>query len=241
MADTQPQTNTVTVVNGKESPAPQVVAGQSNNTAQSGGPTTPALARGNVANTSISFANDNLAHMCDFSTEMKKNNMLKRFLVATANTIREGIRDVMRFLGFTDATGTFQWLKDQLKSITRGLKYIQKNVIQPILDFEKLVVEYIKKIQAIIAWILSLPAKLFALLKNCLTELYKLVANAFSDAGSALTEGVDTNGLIAAAKETVGTLTTTLNMAGQAVGGAIAITTLAASVPSIGTQLKKGI
>ena len=166
--------------NGNETNAPKpTFAG---NGFQPGQPTTPGISRGLVANTSIAFANDNLAHACDFSSDVIKNNSLKSFLVSEANTIREEIRNVMRELGFTDTTGTFQWLKDALQAAQRELSYIQTQILKPIQDFQKIVVQYVQKLQSIITWILGLPAKFAALLQNCLAALYKSVANVFTDA-----------------------------------------------------------
>ena len=158
-----------------------LTAKNSGDALQPGLPTTWGIAISQVANTAVDFANNDLAHVCDFSAELIKNNQLKSFLNAQANTIRDAIRAVMRLLGLSDGTGQFQWIKDSLQSIQRGLKYINENVLQPILDFEQIVVGYIAKLQQIIAYILKLPAKLLALLGDCLQKLYALVANAFSD------------------------------------------------------------
>jgi hypothetical protein len=201
--------------------------------------TFPPISAGIVTGTGVDASNNDLAHICDFSTDALKNTKLAKFLKAQANNIRDAIRSVMRLLGFSDATGTFQWLKDSLQAITRALKYLQKNVIQPIIDFENIVIGYVAKLKAIIAYILSLPAKILALLQDCLTKLYKAIANVFDDIkpsglGGAFSE------IIATAKETAATFTQTVSLASTAVGTAAAAATAVSSIPNLVTPLKKG-
>jgi len=230
----------------------KVVPIDSGNAATSGQPTTPGTAAGSLVNTTLDRMNNSLAHVCDFSLEIQKNNALKKFLVAQAKAIRDGIRAVMRALGLSDATGQYQWLFDKLRAATRELKWIQKNVIQPIIDFEKYVIEYIQKIQQIIAWILTLPARLLALLQDCLQKLYKLLANLFTAVAADLVEGGDGktgfSDVVKAAKETVGTTLQTVKQASTAVAGAMAVQTaalstvqMASALPNLVAPLKKGI
>jgi hypothetical protein len=204
-----------------------------------GQPTTPALGIGQVANTAIGFTNSTLSHNCDFATDLIKNNQLKRFLNSQANNIRDAVRAVMKALGFSDATGESQWLLSKLKAITRALKYIQKNVIQPILDFEALVVQYIKKIQDMIAYILSLPGRLLAMLQDCLKNLYAAVGNALTDITGGASGGFGDE--LKAAKEVAQTFNQTLSMAATAAAGAVAISSTVTQLPNVATQFKKGI
>ena len=204
-----------------------------------GKPTTSSIVRSQVANTSVDFANSNLSHVCDFSAELVKDNALKSFLNAQANTIREAIRNVMRLLGLSDGTGQFQWIKDSLISIQRRLDYLNENVLQPIIEFEKIVIGYIAKIKSIITYILSLPAKLLALLQDCLNNLYKLVANVFSDISGGgnsnpFSEVIDT------AKSTAQTLKTTVAMSLQAASTGAGIVAIVSVAPNLVSGLKKG-
>jgi hypothetical protein len=204
-----------------------------------GQPTTPALGIGQVANTAIGFTNSTLSHNCDFSLDIIKNNQLKRFLNSQANNIRDAVRAVMKALGFSDATGESQWLLSKLKAITRALKYIQKNVIQPILDFEALVIKYVKKIQEIIAYILSLPARLLAMLQDCLKRLYAAVGNVLTDIVGGGGGGFGDE--LKAAKEVAQTFNQTLSMAATAAAGAVAVSSAVTQLPNVATQFKKGI
>ena len=137
MTDTLKPNSAKTNPDGTE--VQKIVPIDSGNAPASGQPTTPGTAAGSLVNTTLDRMNNSLAHVCDFSLETQKNNALKKFLVAQAKNIREAVRSVMRALGLSDATGQYQWLFNKLKALTRELKWIQKNVIQPILDFEKYV------------------------------------------------------------------------------------------------------
>ena len=184
-----PSTVSVTFVGGTavESPAPAPV--HSGDGPAKGNPQQPGIARSQIANTSVGYANDHLSHVCDFVSEMQKNINLKKYTKALAKTIRDALRYVMRTLGLTDATGETSWLANTLKTIAREVNRINKEILQPILDFEKYVLAYVAKLRAIIAWILSLPAKFLALLQDCLARLLKLIGAIFKDIGAGLSEG----------------------------------------------------
>ena len=191
----------------------------------SGNPTIPALARGVLADTMIAFSNQNLSHVCDFVGEMQKNIALKKFLKAVADKIREGVRAIMAALGVSDLTGQYSWLIDQLKTATRWLKRIQKEILEPILDFEKYVLAFITNVRAIIQWILGLPAKFLALLRDCLNRLLLMIDNVFSDFFVELTAGAGTGlgDVIAAGKELATEAYRTVNLTAQIAVGAVAI------------------
>jgi hypothetical protein len=200
-------------------------SGAENDGQISGNPSIPAASRGIVNGTSVGKTNNELAHVCDFVSEMQKNIALKNFLKSVASKIREGIRAIMRALGL-EPTGQYSWLIDKLKSIARELKRIQKEIIQPIIDFQKYVLAYVTKLRAIVAWILGLPARFLALLKDCLTRLLKLIGSVFSDFFAELTGGEassEITELVSAAKEAATEAYKTVSLTTQAVAGAVAI------------------
>jgi hypothetical protein len=184
-----PEVTQTTQSNGKITETNAPTPTQVNDGPTLGNPDVPAGARSIVANTSVGFANDNLAHVCDFVTDIQKNIEFKKYAKATAKYIRDAIRAVLRALGFADPTGEASWLATTLKAIAREVNRINKEILQPILDFQQYVVAYIAKLKEIIAWILSLPAKFLALLQDCLARLIKLIGSVFSDIGAGLSEG----------------------------------------------------
>lgn len=143
-------------------------------------PSTPA-ARGDVSG-SIALTNKNLVHSCDFVNDLVKSIGLKKFLKAIAKWIREGIRKIQQLMGFSDASGSFSQVINRLKAAAQEIRTFIKLYIEPIIEFQKYVLAVLVKIRAIIQWILSLPAKLLALLKECLTKLLKSIVSAFVDA-----------------------------------------------------------
>jgi hypothetical protein len=203
-----------------------LVAPNVNDNNRSNAPVLPAKALSVVEGTSTGASNANLEHVCDFISEMQKNINLKKYTKAIANKIREAIRYVMKALGFSDATGQYSWLIQFLKDTARELKRIQKEIIQPILDFEKYVVAYITKLRALVQWILSLPAKFKAMLQDCLQKILKLIATVFKDSVSGFGEGLSpgTNEeLLAAAKEAASATVSLAKSSAAAITGAIAI------------------
>ena len=199
---------------------------------QVGQPTLAPLARGQVANTAISQANDNLSHVCDFVSDMQKNINLKKYTKAIAQQIRKAIRAVLRALGFGDVTGEGSLILNTLKAIARELKYINKEILQPILDFQKYVIAYVARLRAMVQWILSLPAKFAALLKDCLARLLKLIGAVFTDIGAGLKDGFSENSgdfdkVIKEAKDLVGAAQNTIKLTAATVVGTAQIATAA--------------
>ena len=201
----------VIVVNGlaKENSPPQCV--RTGDTPQSGEPSnTPSCAFGRVEGTIIDATNKKRSHVCDFISEMQKNEALKAYTKAIGAAIREAIKKIMKFLGLSDRTGKFSYIISRLRAFAAELRRINREIIQPIIDFEKYVLAYITKLRALIQWLLSLPAALLKLLADCLARVLKLIRSVFSDILSEATSGLGgTDGeggvsdLIAAAKDAV--------------------------------------
>ena len=142
----------------------------------------PALGVGIVEGTIVDNLNSQISHVCDFSLDIQKNIGLKKYVKAISRFIRDGIRAVKLALGFGEPTGLIFTVIEKLKAAAAFIRYVQKEYIQPVLDFQKYVLDVVVKIKKLIQWILSLPAKIFAMLKGCLTRLYKTIASLFSDA-----------------------------------------------------------
>jgi hypothetical protein len=195
-----------------------------------GEPSTARIARGVMEGTIVNKNNKDLAHVCDFISEMQKNINLKKYTKALANEIREIIRKVMKALGFSDATGQFSWILNTLKAYARELKRIQKEIIQPIIDFEKYVLAYITKIRGMITWLLNLPERFLKMLDDCYQRLLKLIKQILVDTVKGFGEDLDTqeallaiNDVMTAVDETY----KTLELASTAVAGAQVVLTVA--------------
>ncbi len=223
-----PSTVTMTFIGGVSVESPVAVPLYVNDGPVPGNPDIPAGARSITANTAIGFANDNLSHVCDFVTDIQKNIQFKRYAKAVAKQIRDAIRAVLKLLGISDATGEVSWLANTLKTIAREIKRINKEILQPILDFEKYVIAYIAKLREIITWILSLPAKFLAILQDCLARLLKLIGSVFSDIGAGLSEGFSEgpsnyDEIIKEAKDLASAASNTVRLTVAAAAGAVNI------------------
>jgi hypothetical protein len=168
--------------------------------ASAGNPTIPGIARGLMDGTLIAYTNSRLEHACDFIDELRKNVELKKFIKAAAKYIRQGIRMLLDALG-VDATVSFSWIVDTMKAAARELQYIQKEIIQPIIKFEKYVLNYIVRVRKIIAWLASLPARFRALLASCYAKLLRLINGIFTDFFMELTADTGIGEVFAAANE----------------------------------------
>jgi hypothetical protein len=163
---------------------------------QAGEITIPRLARGVLTGTLVYDLNNQLDHSCDFVLESRKNLKLREFIAAIASSIKAGIVALSTALGL-EPTGTLARAIAFLRKMTSYLKYIKKNFIDPIIEFQKYVLMYIAEIKRLIEFINNLPAKIKALLQNCLKQLLRLLNSIFTDI---VTEalGTDDDGIGAA-------------------------------------------
>jgi len=199
-------------------------------------PSTPAV-RGDVSG-SIATTNKNLIHSCDFVNDLVKSLGLKKFIKAIAKWIREGIRKIQQLMGFSDASGSFSEIINMLKKAAQEVRTFIKLYVNPIIEFQKYVLAVLVKIRAIIQWILSLPAKILALLKDCLTKLLKSVVSAFVDAWAEAKAEVP----LADAGKDFSELTTAIKDAAGAAGELLkATTTVAALTVGIAASATVGL
>jgi hypothetical protein len=143
-------------------------------------PTTVPSARGVMTGTLVDRTNNDLAHVCDISPEVKKAVIWIRAQFGyVVEAIRKAIRALLKALGF-DPSGENSKLVQQLKSLAREVKKFTKYVT----DFNELALELVRlaaQLRAMIDYILSLPEKLLKLLQDCLAQLYAALARGFAD------------------------------------------------------------
>jgi hypothetical protein len=244
-----PDLTQTTIVNGKVVEPNGPKARYTNDGNTKGNPQQPALALSVVKDTSVGVANDNLTHVCDFVTDIQKYINLKRYTKSIAQEIRKAIRAVLKALGFSDATGEASLVISTLKFIKTEVDYINKQILQPILDFQQYAVAYIAKLRSVLQWIQSLPAKFLAMLQDCLARIVKLISSVFTDIGAGLSEGFSDNELdanefsniIKASKELTNSVSTTINSSIKVVAGTVNVVggaTLGLLTPTSQEELK---
>ena len=138
------------LVNIKKGIAPTLKKGLEDQ--QAGEITIPRLARGVLQGTLVDDLNNQLSHSCDFILESRKNLKLREFIAAIAKSIKDGIIALSTALGL-DPTGTLAREIAFLRKMTSYLKYIKKNYIDPIIEFQKYVIMYIAEIKRLIEFI----------------------------------------------------------------------------------------
>lgn len=195
-------------------------------TPQPGNPTQPQIISGNIKNTSIAASNNNRAHACDTTLFVQRNVSLAAIFEPTIRTIREIIKKILAALGITPGSNA---IVEQIKTIKRYVDDITKFLkkIQKALDAFVVIV---RKINALINYILSLPARLLALFANCLQELYAELRAQFTDVVKAAT-GTKDDGA-SALKEAQALLKSTQTLVATATATATQITSLPASTLS---------
>lgn len=145
---------------------------------QPGQPTIAATGRGIVANTSIQTTNDLKTHACDITPYIDKQIATsKNFVKLIVSTIRKGIVAALKALGISpgaSALGSFlQDVRKALRSINNFLTKIVGTIVE--------ITEAVKKIRAIIDYILSLPERLRKFFEECLQQLVATLTSAAFD------------------------------------------------------------
>lgn len=184
--------------------APQVPEGQVQ--FAQGQPTTAPAARGVFVNTAYQKAYNNLAHNCDITAEASKQiAKLKAFVMGLVTQARLAIEAL--FAG-TKSSPVFEQVKQAINYIKQKIKLIQKE-LKPITDALQAVKTYIQLAQDMIKYILSLPAHLKELLKDCLAKFTSIA----SVAGQEVTSVVNT------IKDATTTVTSTVSSLTEAASG----------------------
>jgi hypothetical protein len=144
--------------------------------------TVASISQGIVKGTMIGKMNNELVHVCDFAMKMKKDSALKRFLIAQFAEIQKAIRNVLRLLGVGDVSGSLSSTASWLRGLAHEILDFKRRILDPILDFTKEVASFVAWANAMIAYINSLPARLYALLQECLLKIINSVSHILVDA-----------------------------------------------------------
>jgi hypothetical protein len=144
---------------------------------QVGQPTLAPLARGQVANTAISQANSNLAHVCDIPAgikfEIAKLTISVSGLINTLRTTIEGLWASTASSPFADE------IRNAIKTIKAKVKQIQKFIrdqLEPLKDIQA----FIQSLQELIQYIATLPARIAKFLSECLGAATQGISDAIN-------------------------------------------------------------
>jgi hypothetical protein len=132
-----------------------------------GQPTTAPLSRGVYESSTISVADANLAHACDFKFKLRFDIAIEKLKIYEfVQKAREAIKAFFKSLSPGPMSTSIKAAIDQIKQI---LKMIKK-AADFINDVAIAMANFIRYCNEIIAWIASLPIELANLLKDCLKE-----------------------------------------------------------------------
>lgn len=163
-----------------------------------GQPTIAPLAQGKVANTAISQANSNLAHVCDIPMGIKFE--IAKLTIAVSGFINT-LREEIEALWASAASSPFaDEIRIAIAAIKKKIGQIQK-FIRDQLEPLKEIQEYIKQLQELIVFIATLPARIAAFLSDCLSAATKGISDAISagqDIAKQIQDGVEQDKLAAA-------------------------------------------
>jgi len=183
---------------------------------ENGEPTSPALARGIVANTAIETTNNNLVAACNISAGAKL--LLNKAKLETAEfiqAIRTAIVSALQSTGLVSPA--IQGLKEVFSFIADTLKMINgllEDIIEPI----QKIIEAVAEVRAVIEFILGLPERLQRFLQQCLNELYAvLTQGAFEILTTAVSEATDFDTSSLPTQEALSIITETRNLIENAV------------------------
>jgi hypothetical protein len=164
---------------------------------QVGQPTLAPLARGQVANTAISQANSNLAHVCDIPAGIKFE--IAKLTISVSGFINT-LRTEIEALWASSTSSPFaDEIRIAIKTIKEKIKQIQKFIrdqLEPLKDIE----EFIKTLQELIVFIATLPARIAKFLNECLSAATQGISGAIElgkDIASQIQAGVEQDRLAA--------------------------------------------
>lgn len=142
-----------------------------------GQPTTAPLARGVVSNTAISQSNSNLAHVCDIPAGIKFE--IAKLTISVSGFINTLRTEIEALWSSASSSPFADEIRNAIKTIKAKIKQIQKYIrdqLEPLNDIQK----FIESLQELIAFIATLPARIAAFLKDCLSNATKGISDAIS-------------------------------------------------------------
>jgi len=169
---TTPQVMTLLINDGKLHPL--------NSTRIAGQPSLSSTGRGVIEGSVIDKSNNNRVHVCDISADMKRAASWVRLKFSELmKIIRESIRALLATLGITP-DGVSARFKELAQNVVRSLQKVQK-FLKEVNDALFVLQDFIKQVNEMIKYILSLPAKILAMLNDCLARLYRSLAIGFGE------------------------------------------------------------
>lgn len=194
-----------------------------------GQPTTHLLARGTVTGTPIGIANNNRAHVCDISNDMKRAAAWVRIKFSEFMTlIRNAIRAALTALGLSP-DGTSARLKELATAVAREAKKLRE-ILKTINDATEVFNQYVLRVRELIEFILSLPEILLKLLSDCLSNLYKSLSKGFSELFTDIGGTSDFTAIKEAASEIQKTISAAVETTGKVAESAALVTSTVATV-----------
>ena len=158
---------------------------------------TPALAQGEVENTSLAYTNSMIKHACDITLFVNDAvAKAKVFVGQIIAIIRKGIIAILNALDISPGNSAIMSFLKDLKAKLQAINKFLNDVVLEIVNLTKAIAE----IKAVIEYILSLPARFLAMFRDCLNRLYaQLAAGVFqivADAQAELGIGGDDTSLL---------------------------------------------
>lgn len=158
------------IINGAEFIGDQIIEG---------GPTLCSYSRGLIEDTAEGFAAISRDHACDISKRIKAKQALKTgFIADMIHMAREAIEALL----LSKAVSTLvSWAAAELRGLVKRLKEL-KRFIEKIQSMIDVLGYYVKFAAEMVQWILSLPAQLIQLMKDCLDDFMKGIGALLTEA-----------------------------------------------------------
>jgi hypothetical protein len=133
----------------------------------SGNPTTPAMSRGQIANTSISVSNSNVSHVCDIAGPLVYGIAWASYQIGQAI---QAIREALQALWAAASDSPFG---DAVRAVINTIKAaldITKKIIAKAAEVAAIVGKFISDMQQLLVTIATLPARIASILAQCVKE-----------------------------------------------------------------------
>ena len=167
-----------------------------------------------TTNTIIEKINNNLVHECGQNQYVRKavelaTGLARGIIIA----LRKAVTAALKALGFNPALGGFSAVIKAITNLVDDITYY----VNLVNDFITNVALVVAKIRAIIDYILSLPAELLRLFRECLTQAYaelqRTVFQAISELSDVGADGVDLSSITGLLQSTRELTQSTYNLA----------------------------
>lgn len=157
-----------------------------------GEPVNSRISRGVVDGTIVNVTNQQRSHVCDISNLLKTEvSIIKVAFGTILEAIRKAIQALLAALGF-DPSGAIRKTVDMVKEVNAKIQKVRQ-FLEDLQAYKQIFIDFVRKVRAMIDYILTLPAKILKFVRECLAEFFASLSTFMGDLVGGIQQDFNSN------------------------------------------------